>query len=84
MEQDRQTPTPFYSRPNRQLNGEPLQYAPRQTEESANGLARASMVLGIVAVISFFTFTLYGATMFMLNLRPRAAHSERSLHYGKG
>lgn len=61
MEQDRQTPGTFYNRPDRQLNGEPTPYVPREQEEPANGLARASMVLGIISVISFFTFTIYPA-----------------------
>ena len=61
MEQDRQTPGTFYNRPDRQLNGEPTPFVPREQEEPANGLARASLVLGIISVISFFTFTIYPA-----------------------
>ena len=61
MEQDRQTPGTFYNRPDRQLNGEPTPFVPREQEAPANGLARASMVLGIISIISFFTFTIYPA-----------------------
>lgn len=64
MEQDRQTPGAFYQRPGQQTNGEPLPYVPRQPEEPANGLAKAAMVLGVIAVISFFTFTIYPAIIF--------------------
>lgn len=63
MEQDRQTPGPFYSRPGSQPNGEPTAYIPREQEEPANGMARASMVLGIISAISFFTFTIYPAVI---------------------
>ena len=62
MEQDRQTPSPFYRRPGQQANGNPTQVQ-RQQEEPANGLARASMVLGIIAIVSFFTFTIYPAVI---------------------
>lgn len=64
MEQDRQTPSPYYRRPGQPLNEDPMQFPQHQTEEPANGLARASMVLGIIAVVSFFTFTIYPAVIF--------------------
>ena len=63
MEQDRQTPGTFYHRLGQQTNGEPLPYAQREPEEPANGLARASMVLGVISVITFFTFTIYPAVI---------------------
>lgn len=63
MEQDRQNPGPFYSRPGQQLSGEPMAYVPQKQEEPANGLAHASMVLGIISAISFFTFTIYPAVI---------------------
>lgn len=59
MEQDRQTPSPYYQRPGQQVNGNPMPAPQRQEEEPANSLARAAMVLGIIAVIFFFTFTIY-------------------------
>lgn len=64
MEQDRQTPGTFYHRPGQQPDGEPIPYASHEPEEPANGLARAAMVLGVISVISFFTFTIYPAVIF--------------------
>ena len=43
MEQDRQNPGPYWERPSHQLN--------RLPEEPSNGMAVASMVLGILALI---------------------------------
>ncbi len=59
LEQNDQTPSPFWSRPGQDGNGTPTQQFHRPKEEPANGLARASMVLGIIALVSFFTFTVY-------------------------
>ena len=64
MEQDRQTPGPFYQKPGQQTTGEQMPYVQREPEEPANGLARGAMVLGVIAVISFFTFTIYPAIIF--------------------
>lgn len=62
MEENKQTPGPYWSRPGQSpttpINPTPTQQAP------ANSLARASMVLGIVALISFFTFTVYPPIIF--------------------
>ena len=63
MEQDKQTPGIFYTRPGQQPNEEPMSDVPLRTEEPPNGLAHAAMVLGVISVISFFTFTIYPAVI---------------------
>lgn len=64
MEQDKQTPGTFYQRPGQQTDGNFTQLPRYQPEEPANGLARAAMVLGVIAAVSFFTFTIYPAVIF--------------------
>ncbi len=59
-----QNPSPFWSRPGQDGNGTPAQQFHRPKEEPANGLARASKVLGIFALVSFFTFTVYPPIIF--------------------
>lgn len=59
-----QTPSPFWNRPGQEGNSNPAQQFRRQKEEPANGLAIASMVLGIIALILFFTFTIYPTIIF--------------------
>lgn len=62
MEQDRQTSNPYWERPGQSGNGTFMPHH-HQPQTPANGLARASMVLGIMALLSFFTFTVYPAVI---------------------
>lgn len=59
-----QTPSPFWNRPRQEGNENPAQQFRRPKEEPANGLAIASMVLGVIALVSFFTFTIYPPIIF--------------------
>lgn len=61
--QEGQCQTPFYQRPGQAGDGSSKQ-AFRPKEEPANKLASASTVLGILAIASFFTFTIYPAVIF--------------------
>lgn len=51
MDYEKMPSGPYYQKPAAVL--------PSIQEEPANGLARASMILGIIAFASFFTFTVY-------------------------
>lgn len=64
MEQDKQNPSPFWDRPGQAGSGNSPQQFRRQKEEPANGLAYASMILGVIALASFFTFTIYPPIIF--------------------
>ncbi len=65
MEQDRQTQSPFWERSGQSGNSTDTSMpAHRQLLTPANGLARASMVLGVIALVSFFTFTIYPPIIF--------------------
>lgn len=85
MEQDRQSKSPYYSRP-----GQDASLRERITpEEKPNGLARASMILGIIALVSFFTFTLYppiifGSIAIILALLSRGASFKMHSHAKNG
>ena len=60
---EEQRQTPFYQRPG-QAGDDKLNPAFRPKEEPANKLASASTVLGIIAIASFFTFTIYPPVIF--------------------
>ena len=60
---EEQRRTPFYQRPG-QAGDDKLNPAFRPKEEPANKLASASTVLGIIAIASFFTFTIYPPVIF--------------------
>lgn len=61
MEQERQPNGPYYRRPNINDYGDTPATGNRPQPEPPNALARASKIIGIVAVLSVFSFTVYPA-----------------------
>ena len=64
MEQDRPSVYPYYNRPDRSIDGNVPPDGSRPQPLPPNGFARAAKVLGIIALVSVFTFTVYPPLIF--------------------
>ncbi len=78
MEQDKQPGSPFYSRPGLNENGDTPPTTYRAKEDPPNAFATAAKVLGIIALVSVFAFTVYpplilGSLAIILALLSRGA-----------